>query len=88
MDNVEYRCPSIESDGSVWFTQIKFRNDDDVRRMLSIFGQYGSKGPIKMEASLIISFEDIVESLIRSRTCEEIRDCIDRLAKELSLANP
>jgi hypothetical protein len=31
MDNVEYRRPSTDSDESVQFTQMKLKNDDDVR---------------------------------------------------------
>jgi len=38
MYNVKYQFPSIDSAGRVLFSQMKLRNDDDVRTMFSIFG--------------------------------------------------
>lgn len=48
MNNVGYRRPSIDLNGSVWFPQMKLQNDD-VRIMFSIFGQYSSKGLIELD---------------------------------------
>ena len=42
VDIVEYRHPSIYSNGSVRFSQIKRQNNDDVRTTFSIFGQRSS----------------------------------------------
>ena len=44
-------------------------NDDDVRTMLSIFGQYSIRGLIE----LVRYVEQIHKSLIRLRNYEEIR---------------
>lgn len=33
MNIVEYRRPQADSNGSFWFTEMKVRNDDDVRTM-------------------------------------------------------
>jgi len=41
-----------------------------------------------MDASIVKSFEEIRESLIRSKTYEEIRACMDILNEYLSLADP
>jgi hypothetical protein len=50
VNNVEYLCLSIDS--------------DDVAIMFSIFGQHSSKGPIELVASLIISYRNIMKSLV------------------------
>jgi hypothetical protein len=47
---------------------MKFRNDDDVRTMFSIFGQYIRKELIELDASLVIFVEEIKKSLIRPKT--------------------
>jgi len=59
------------------FTHMKLQNDD-MRVMFSIFGQYSSKSPIELDHSLLISFHGIQEGLIRSRTSEEIGTCMVR----------
>ena len=64
VDSIEYRRPSTGSDGSIEYTQMKLKNDDDVRTMFSIFDQYNTKGTIELDALLIRSFEDIRKSLI------------------------
>lgn len=83
MDNIEYCRPSIDSYGCVWFSQM----NDDVRTMISTFGQYSSKRPINLDASFVISFHDIWKSLIQTMTCEEIRDWMDRSGVEFSLVD-
>ncbi|AES72548.1 hypothetical protein MTR_3g091950 [Medicago truncatula] len=35
---VEYRCPLSDSAGSLRFSRMKLKTDDDVRTMLSVFG--------------------------------------------------
>ncbi|MCH84927.1 hypothetical protein A2U01_0005765 [Trifolium medium] len=40
------------SDGRVRFDNMKFRNDDDVRIMFSIFPQYSTKGPIELDVTI------------------------------------
>ena len=86
MNNVKYRRLSIDSYGSVWFTQMKLQNDD-VRIMFSIFGQYSSKGLIELDTPLVTSFNDILECLIRPRIYEEIRACMEIRYEEFSLTN-
>jgi len=46
VDGVEYRRPSTDLAGSVRFNQMKHMNDDDVRTMFVIFGEYSTRGPI------------------------------------------
>jgi hypothetical protein len=74
---VEYRCPSTDSTESVRFIQMKLMNNDDVRTMFSIFGQYSTRGTIELDASLVISVEQIQKSLIRPKKSEEIRALLD-----------
>jgi len=59
VNKVEYRRPSEDSDGSVWFTHVKIRNNDNMRTMFFIFGQHSLKRLIELDASLAISFYDI-----------------------------
>ncbi|AES61565.1 hypothetical protein MTR_1g086160 [Medicago truncatula] len=65
VDNVEYYHPSTDSYGNVWFAKMKLMNDENMRTMISTFGKYSSKEPIKLDASLVGSFKDIRESLIK-----------------------
>jgi len=51
---------------------MKLKNDDDVRIMFLILGQYSSKGLVKWDPSLVWLFEDILEILIQPRTYEII----------------
>jgi hypothetical protein len=53
--------------------------------MLLIFCQYSSKEPIELDASLVRSFEDFQKSLIRLRSYEEIKTCMNRSHEDLSL---
>lgn len=79
VDHVEYRRQSIDSDGSSNFTQMKLWNDDNVRTMFSTFDQYSSKGLIELDNSIVWYFYDIWESMIRSKTHEKTKACMDRL---------
>jgi len=88
VENVEYHRPSNVSNGNVWFTHMKLKKDNDVRIMFLIFGQYNSKEPIELDASLVRSFEDFQKSLIRLRTYEEIKTCTNRSNEDLSLCDP
>ena len=85
---VEYRCPLSDSAGSLRFNRMKLTNDDDVRTMFSIFGQHTTRGPIELDASLVISTEQILKSFIRPRTYEEIRALLEPPDKEISLNDP
>jgi hypothetical protein len=51
--DVEYRHPSVVSDQCVMFFNMKFKNDDDLRTMLSIFSKYSDDGPIDLDATLV-----------------------------------
>lgn len=68
VENVEYHGPSNISNGSVWFTHMKLKKDNNVRIMFLIFGQYSSKEPIELDASMVRYFEDFQKSLIRLMT--------------------
>jgi len=70
---VEYRCPLSDSVSSLRFSRMKLTNDDDVRTMFSVFGQHSTRGPIKLDASLVRSAEQIMKSLNRPRNYEKIR---------------
>jgi len=63
-------------------------NDDDVRTMFSIFGQFSTRGPIELDASLVRSVEHIERSLIRPRNYEEIRTLMDALDEDINLDDP
>jgi len=64
---------------------MKLTNDDDVRTMFSVFGQDSTRGPIEMDASLVRSAEQILDSLNRPRTYEEIRALMEPPDEEISL---
>jgi hypothetical protein len=66
---------------------MKFRNNDDVRMMFSIFGQYNTKEPIKLDVSLVRHFEVIQKKLIRPRNYEEIRALIEEPNEEVNLTH-
>ncbi|AES99107.2 hypothetical protein MTR_5g076630 [Medicago truncatula] len=62
-------------------------NDDDVRIVFSIFGQYNTKGPIELDALLVRSVEQIQKSLIWPKNCEEIMALLDALDEYTSLGD-
>jgi len=63
VNDVEYRCSSTNSEGSVQFTHMKLKNDDN-RTIFSTHGPYITKRPIEFDGSLVRFFEDIQKSLI------------------------
>ncbi|KAK2427777.1 hypothetical protein QL285_026336 [Trifolium repens] len=79
---VDYRRPSVCSDGTVLFTTMKLQTDGDVRTMFSIFSQFMTKGPIELEAKLVRSVESICSNLIRPRTFDEIAACMIQPGEE------
>jgi len=82
---VEYRGPLSDSAGSLRFSRMKLTNDDDVRTMFSVFSQHSIRGPIELDASLVISAEQIIKFLIRPRNYEEIRALLEPPDEEISL---
>ncbi|KAK2381140.1 hypothetical protein QL285_068772 [Trifolium repens] len=74
--DIEYRRPSVCSDGTVLFTSMKLQTDGDVRTMFSIFSQFMTKGPIEQDTRLVRSVEDKCSNLIRPRTFDEIAACM------------
>ncbi|KAK2377457.1 hypothetical protein QL285_078130 [Trifolium repens] len=67
--DVEYYCPSgTTSEGTLLFTNVKLRNNGDVRTMFSVFSRYRTNVPIELDASLVRYVEDIMSNLIRPRT--------------------
>jgi len=55
--------------------------------MFLIFGQYSTKGPIKLDASLVRSVEEIQKSLIWHRNYKEIKALLEEPDKEISLTD-
>jgi len=86
VDGVEYRHQSTDSSGTVRFSRMKLNNDDDVRTMFSIFGQYGTKGPIELDTLLVWYVEQIHKSLIRPINYKEIGALLDESEEDISLA--
>jgi len=85
VDGVEYWRPLINSAESVRFSWMKLMSDDDVRTMFSIFGQFSTRGPIELDASLVRSMEHIQQSLIRPRNYEEIRALTNAPDEDINL---
>jgi len=57
--------------------------------MFSIFGWCNTKGPTKLVASLVRSFEDIRKKIIQPKTYEEIRALMhEQPNEEISLSHP
>ena len=57
--------------------------------MFSVFGQHSTRGPIKLDALLIRSTEQILKSLHQPRNYEEIRALLEGLEEEeVSLDDP
>ncbi|MCI35936.1 hypothetical protein A2U01_0057157, partial [Trifolium medium] len=75
---IEYRRPSVCSNGSLRYTGMKLQNDGYVRTMFSIFSRYMMKGPIELDTKLVRSVEDIMSNIIRLRTFDEITACMVR----------
>jgi hypothetical protein len=50
--DIEYRRLSVCSEETVLFTNMKLKNDGNVRTMFSIFAQYMTKGPNELDAKL------------------------------------
>lgn len=84
MNGVEYLRPLTESAGRVQFNQMMLMNDDDVRTMFSIFGQYSTKGTIELESSLFRFIEENQKSLLRLRNNEDIRVLLEEPDEELN----
>jgi hypothetical protein len=74
--SVEYRKPSITSDGSVTFTKMQLTNNDDVRNMFSIYSRHSTKGPIELDAKLTRS----VDAILANMKHPEDDDCTVNLA--------
>ncbi|KAK2388663.1 hypothetical protein QL285_062320 [Trifolium repens] len=63
--NVEYRKPSMGSDGSLTFTNMKLEKNEDIRTMFSVYSQYSTKRPIELDAKLTRSVDAILARLKR-----------------------
>jgi len=88
VDGVEYRRPSMDSAGSVRFSWMKLMNDNDVRTMFSIFGQFSTRGLIELNISLVRCVEHIQQSLIQPRNYEEIRALMDARDEDINIDDP
>jgi len=87
VDGVDYWRPSTDSARIVQFSRMKLENDDDMRTVFSIFGQYSTKEPIELDASLVRSVEQIQKSLIWPRNYEEIRALLDAPYEDINLVD-
>lgn len=84
VESVEYNRPSTDLDGSIEFTHMKFRNNDNMKTMFFIFGQYNIKWLIELDASLARPIKDIQKHFIQpkiSSSCMQVPD------EEVSLAD-
>ncbi|KAK2374355.1 hypothetical protein QL285_075325 [Trifolium repens] len=63
--SVEYRKPSMRSDRSVTFSNMKLRNNEDICTMFSIYSKYSTKGPIELDAKLTRFVDSILARLNR-----------------------
>ncbi|XP_058751977.1 uncharacterized protein LOC131625098 [Vicia villosa] len=61
---LEYRSPSLDTEGNVQFTQFTLKTDDDLKVMWSTFRRYSIKGPLEVDAK-IRRFEDVIKMLQR-----------------------
>jgi len=61
-ESVDYRHLFVDLDGRVWFIYMKLQNDGDMRTMFYIFVQYCSKGPIKIDITLLRCYSDKFDS--------------------------
>ncbi|MCI13980.1 hypothetical protein A2U01_0035105, partial [Trifolium medium] len=50
--DAEYCRPTVCSDGSIVFTNMKLQNDGNVRIVFFIFSQYSTKGPIELDTTV------------------------------------
>ncbi|KAK2388929.1 hypothetical protein QL285_062566 [Trifolium repens] len=64
--SINYRKPSIRSNGSVTFSKMQLKHNDDVHTMFSIYSQYSTKGPIELDAKLTRSVDAIIANLKHS----------------------
>ena len=62
---LEYRSPSLDTEGKVKFTPFELKNDDDLEVMWETFQQYANKGLIELDAKLQRSAEDVIKMLRR-----------------------
>jgi hypothetical protein len=87
VNGVEYRRLSTDSTETLRFSRMKLMNNDDMRTMFLIFGQYNTKGSIELVASLVRYVEEIRKSLIRLRNYEDIRALLEEQDEEISLVH-
>ncbi|KEH42513.1 hypothetical protein MTR_1g069840 [Medicago truncatula] len=85
---VEYRCLLSNSVSSLRFSRMKLTNDDDVRTIFYVFGQYSTRGSIELDASLVRSAEQILKNLNRPRNYEEITALLEGPDDDISLGDP
>ncbi|XP_058725795.1 uncharacterized protein LOC131597098 [Vicia villosa] len=62
---LEYRSPSLDTEGNVQFTQFALMTDVDLKVMWSTFRQYSTKCPIEVDAKFQRSRKDIIKMLQR-----------------------
>ena len=65
MVKLEYRSPSVDTEGNIKFTPFELKNDEDLEVMWATFQRYSSKGLIEMDVKLQRSTEDVIKMLQR-----------------------
>lgn len=83
---VVLECLLLDDDGCVSFTNTQFPNDDDVKNMFSIFGQYIFLDLIELNVILIRYVDVIYLSSINLKTFDKISTCIDESNKLVNLS--
>ena len=63
MVKLEYRAPSLDTEGNVKFIPFELKNDDDLEVMWDTFQQYSTKGPIEMDVTLCRSVGNVIKML-------------------------
>ena len=60
---INYRCPSLQDGGSVYYTNMTLVDDDDIQIIWNGFGVYASNGPIELFVKFVRSTDEIIACL-------------------------
>lgn len=67
MTKIVYCSPTIDNEGKIKFSRLQ--TDADLRVMWSIFHRYATKCPIKVDATLVRSTNNIIKMMKRREPC-------------------
>nr|XP_012567840.1 uncharacterized protein LOC105851472 [Cicer arietinum] len=88
VDKIEYHCLSMDVDGCLRYTNFHLQDNNDVQTMITAFYHYETKGLIELDTMLSRSTHDILASLNRPRSIDDIMDCLVELDETTSLTQP